>query len=159
MKRDFEHAKREKSTKTLLSPKLFPPSKDLEVTGHVTPAQPPLGHTSAILCFFDMTLLRTYLGVADGSQIKNNVHLIKILQSTLHVYCLTHSWSFLGGEERRGGEGMFWNFLQRASARRSQPLSSKKFKLKVKQYLFKGAVSQNLSKFKQWELPPNCVKY
>jgi len=55
----------------------------------------------------------------------------------------------LGGEEKRGGEGMFWNFLQRAPARRSQPLSSKKFKLKVKQYLFKGAVSQNLSKFKQ----------
>lgn len=79
MKHDFQHAKREKSTKTLLSPKLFPPSKDLEVTGHVTPAQPPLGYTSAILCFFDMALLRTYLGVAEGSQIKNNVHLIKIL--------------------------------------------------------------------------------
>jgi len=79
MERDFEHAKREKSTKTLLSPKSFPPSKDLEVTGHVTPTHPPLGYTSAILCFFDMTLLRTYLGVADGSQIKNNVHLIKIL--------------------------------------------------------------------------------
>lgn len=79
MKRDFEHAKREKSTETLFSLKLFPPSKDLEVTGHVTPAQPSLGYTSASLCFFDMTLLRTYMGVADGSQIKNNVHLIKIL--------------------------------------------------------------------------------
>ena len=61
--------------------------------------------------------------------------------------------------ERRGGEGMFWNFLQRAPACRSQPLSSKKLKIKVKQYFFQGAASQHLSKFKQRELPPNCVKY
>ena len=60
--------------------------------------------------------------------------------------------------ERRGGEGRGGDVLQ-LFATLIQALSSKKLKIKVKQYFFQGAASQHLSKFKQRELPPNCVKY
>lgn len=36
---------------------------------------------------------------------------------------------------------MFWNFLQRAPACRSQPLSSKKLKIKVKQFFLRSCVT------------------
>ena len=60
--------------------------------------------------------------------------------------------------ERRGGEGRGGDVLE-LFATLIQALSSKKLKIKVKQYFFQGAASQHLSKFKQRELPPNCVKY
>lgn len=60
--------------------------------------------------------------------------------------------------ERRGGEGRGGDVLE-LFATLIQALSSKKLKIRVKQYFFQGAASQHLSKFKQRELPPNCVKY
>lgn len=62
------------------------------------------------------------------------------------------------GVERRGEEGRGGDVLE-LFATLIQALSSKKLKIKVKQYFFQGAASQHLSKFKQRELPPNCVKY